>query len=441
MGVAFSKKAETPAERRAREQLRHKKQLERYGVLMPPAFGVGRVPLTVSSLDRLSSMSDPSEWEYLHETDTSYRILQDHMMSGLWVSTQSAMGQVVRAALSLPNEDWQSGQGHIYGRQSGSQTVTEVRAGTDTAPSIASRLLVLPGCSVWGNINTTGRGWLGGQIDYTFQDKNGDKEGAVNYRYGPFVEEGSSNDVHVKAGTWLPCDVGALITKSKLSDLQNSVKNLYGYLSVDVLGATMAMEGKLPLATLKPQVSSYFTIDLSGDGPPLELTLEQTPASTTIVSLSQVLTFDRIQLNPMEDRAPSVRNTAGWTIRMEKQVNTGETDVQVGAAWQVNRGMALKAVIRPTQQDCLTAVLLKRWEQPRVTCSILHRHDWKSGRSSFLGFGIELETAGRTLLDTDHAQTASYPDAIGPTVNTATTPPTLVALPTDVLPPAPPAQY
>jgi hypothetical protein len=425
MGASFSKRAETPEERRKREQLRHKKQLERYGVMLPPAFGIGRVPLTVSSLDRLSSMSDPSEWDYLHETDTSFRILKDHMEAGLWVSTQSAVGQVVRAALSLPNQDWKSGQGHIYARRSGSKTVTEVRAGTDTLPSIASRLLLAPGCSVWGNMNSSGKGWLGGQIDYTFRDQNGDMDGTVNYRYGPFVEDGSSNDIHVKAGSWLPC---AISTKSKLADLQTGIKNLYGYVSVDVLGATMAVEGKLPLDTLTPKVSSYFTMDVSGDGPPLELTLEQTPAKTTVFSLSQVLTFDRYQLNPIEDRAPSIRNTAGWTLRMEKKMDTSDTDVQVGAAWQVNRGLAVKAVIRPTQQDIMTAVLLKRWDQPCVTCSVLHRHDWKSGQSHFMGFGVELETAGRTLLDTDHPQTASYPDAIGVPAEKKDAAPTLITL-------------
>jgi len=424
----MSKKPETLADRSRRLQERHKKQLERYGVLMPPAFGIGRVPLPVSSMDRLSSMSNPSEWEYLHETDTSYRILKDHLAPGLWVSTQSAVGQVVRAALSLPNDDWKSGQGHLYARKSGSRTVAEVRAGTETPLSLAGRLLLVPGCSVWGTVNNGGHGLLGAQGDYTFRDADGDCDGAVAYRHGPFVEEGSSNDIHVKAGTWLPFTVN---TASTLADLQKSVKSLYGYASIDIMGATMAMEGKLPLDTLQPKVSSYFSMDLSDDGPPLELSLEQTPEQSTIISLSQVLSFDRYQFNPMEDRARHVRNTAGWTIRMEKpSTGSKETDVQVGAAWQINRGLAVKAVVRPTQQDLVMAIVLKRWQQPKVTCSILHRHDWRTKRSHFVGFGVELETAGNVLFESDSDSAPVYPDATITHSTKEEPAPTLVGLPT-----------
>lgn len=427
MGASVSKRQETPGERRNRELERHKKQLERYGVLMPPAFGVGRVPLPVSSIDRLSSMSDPSEWEYLHETDTSYRILQDHMQAGLWVSTQTALGQVVRAALSLPRDDWKAGEGHLYARRSASRTVTEIRAGTEGVPSISSRLQLVPGCSLWGNVNSSGKGWLGAQVDYTLRAKNGEKEGAVYYRHGPFVEEGSVNDIHIKAGTWLPC---AVSPKSTLADIQKSISNLYGYASVDIMGATVAMEAKLPFDTLKPKIASYFSMDLSDDGPPLEISLERTPQQSTIISLSQVLTFDRYQLNPMEDRAPSVRNTAGWTIRMEKPPDPdADPDVQVGAAWQINRGVAIKAVVRPIQQDLLTAVLVKRWRHPRVTCSVLHRHCWKTGSSSFVGFGVELETSGpRSLFDTDASDATAYPDTNGGASAKKDEPPTKVTL-------------
>jgi hypothetical protein len=128
--------------------------------MLPPAFGIGRVPLTMSNMDRLSSMSDPSEWEYL----------------------------LARNRHVVPYSQKSHGS------------------------------------------------WLVGV------------------------------DIHVKAGSWLPC---AIRTKSKSSDLQSEVKNLYGYVSVDVLGATMAVEGKLPLDTLQPKVLSYFTMDVSGDGPPL----------------------------------------------------------------------------------------------------------------------------------------------------------------------------
>jgi hypothetical protein len=146
------------------------------------------------------------------------------------------------------------------------------------------------------------------------------------------------------------------------------------------------------------------------------------------LSVSQVLHLDRYQINPLEDRAPKIRNTLGWTIRLERvapassssflshdeaysATTTTTTDpappatttrLAVGGAWQINRAVAVKAVANP---DAFTAALiLRRWKEPRVTCSLLFRnqlsHDGFGSSSAsssswmprFAGIGLQVET-------------------------------------------------
>ena len=69
--------------------------------------------------------------------------------------------------------------------------------------------------------------------------------------------------------------------------------------------------------------------------------------------------------------------------------------LSLGAAWQLNRGLAVKAVLQPQDQCLLAAVILKRWKQPRVACSLLGSYDYSGngGRGlRFVGLGLELET-------------------------------------------------
>ena len=165
-----------------------------------------------------------------------------------------------------------------------------------------------------------------------------------------------------------------------------------------------------------PVWRSYFSANLNDvDQPPLQITLEHlhssdhTVGSSSILCLSQVLAFDRWQLNPMEDRSPKVRNTVAWTVRVEncdapttasswedrsahddESTPPRQNRMSLGAAWQINRGLAVKAVLE--EHGVLTgAVLLKRWKQPRLTCSLLGSFDRTRGLR-FLGVGLELET-------------------------------------------------
>ena len=141
--------------------------------------------------------------------------------------------------------------------------------------------------------------------------------------------------------------------------------------------------------------------------PPIWLTLkqtkirgQQTPQWT--LNLSQILTFDRTSLYILEDRAPNIRNHYGWSIQIENNNTNNDTTTttttttgipkwSIGGSIQLNRNVAAKLVME-NGTSVRTNLILKRWKQPRTTLSILNHMDMSTGRWSFLGCGIEIET-------------------------------------------------
>lgn len=133
------------------------------------------------------------------------------------------------------------------------------------------------------------------------------------------------------------------------------------------------------------------------------------------ISISQVFTFDRNQYNPIDQSIPKVRNTIAWTARLSstqyapittllsstndddlylndyssfdsstKNENNNNNnpsslnspyrrinEMSLGMAWQINRSVAFKCIICPQQNALTTAIILKRWKQPRITCSFI----------------------------------------------------------------------
>jgi hypothetical protein len=252
-------------------------------------------------------------------------------------------------------------------------------------------------------------------------------------------------------------------TITSLSRLGRAVDSVGAYAAADFLGSTAAfqVQGRLPSPDAGPsssmpqlQTRTYFSINLADDhhrskaagsgSPPLVVTLERSGGNDTgryyssdssgevvsSMSLSQVLHLDRYQVNPLEDRAPKIRNTLGWTIRLERVAaasapysssnsgpflshdeaysattvaTTTSTRLAVGGAWQINRAVAVKAVANP---DAFTAALiLRRWKEPRVTCSLLFRNQLNQDgfglsspssssawRPRFVGVGLQVET-------------------------------------------------
>jgi hypothetical protein len=153
-------------------------------------------------------------------------------------------------------------------------------------------------------------------------------------------------------------------------------------------------------------LSSFSSSSSSSSSyPPLWLTLKQ---STTrghssphyTLNLSQILSFDRKCWNILEDRAPMIRNHIGWTFQIQQQQqpekpsqHATSTFWSLAANWQINRHVAIKAVLDQNGNYLRTNMIFKTWQQPRMTLCILHGIDLTNGgKVGWLGCGWELET-------------------------------------------------
>jgi hypothetical protein len=233
-------------------------------------------------------------------------------------------------------------------------------------------------------------------------------------------------------------------------------------------GNTTTSTGLLHHNNQSYKTSSYFCTNINDEVTnlsPIQLTIQQQnqfgPDATirqSSIGVSQIITFQRYHFNIIDEyRAPYVHNTVAWTIQMESLSSSSESTsssfsfaedsdehnnnthrnkytkqcdiltnrmnrVSLGLAWQLNRNVALKAVLYPPTSTsssnsqvqgtepsndgitATTAILLKRWYYPRITCSILHKwtfHDPLQNRifptAQFAGIGIDIETG-----DDDH---------------------------------------
>jgi hypothetical protein len=294
----------------------------------------------------------------------------------------------------------------------------------------------------------------------TNHNNNNNKDETTNSTTAPRYEGLDTmcrSTINVKAGAWIPIDYGNIrnnivspssTTATRRKQNPNH-QQLHGYAAINMLGATAAVHGSWnrtnnnhnndhPMAWLlqTPHLHTYFSANLNDEHqPPLQITLERDNIQETAsIALSQVLAFDRWQFNILEDRAPKVRNTIAWTIRMEssssslqptlaedsgehhaqsssENPNNTNNRIYFGAAWQINRGLAIKAVVDPQQSRLTTAILCKRWKHPRITCSILSSIDPHHGISLFRGIGIELETTTIVSGSGDTDDDSHHPDA------------------------------
>jgi hypothetical protein len=377
---------------------RRRQQLEQFGVLVPPIFAVPcrNVPLSPSVYDRLhrtanlSSPNGASCLESLHQSDLSTRLLRDFMKPGVWIDA----GSQVRASLSPgTSKDDAAVHGRLQVQHSldtnnnnnnNNNNMLQLSGGTETFPTLRYRHSFGTWASLVTEANAQGQGWLGVNLFHTLRVAS--KETTTQTTTKDPLE------LSVQLGSWLASDRGKKQTQS-----HQFVKSMTGYAILDFLGATAAVEASLPLGPTR----SYLSVNLANDdddSPPLQLTLQQNSSNnTSSISLAQTLLLDRYQLNPLEDRAPHVRNSLAWAISMER-TQDHSAELAVAAAWQINRAVAVKAVCRPNQHLLTTAVLVKRWKQPRITCSVLHRYHWKDATAhasagiKFVGIGIELET-------------------------------------------------
>lgn len=494
MGASTSKprREENPEQRRQRE-------IQRYGVLIPPVFAVAtgsnsnknngdpsknsdqtiaqiqqqpnicRSNTPLSAHDRLPLSL--SLVDYLSVTHFGHGLLHDFMTPGMWIlagGVDANRTAITTVRASLPLTPGGGGQMSFASSPTSANSRIELCAGTEGPMHLFATHQLFPKGFIFANTNSSGTGYIGGQIGISMDRTKPIVEPDENY-LGPCLTEEqdqgpSNNAIYVQLGSWIPLqwNSGSKATrstqmqqqppkqqqdsfaKSTLPDwMKQSPQHVHGYISVDMLGSTTALETRLNTDSLETEVSKYFSIRLDGpsaggggddrggfdhnnmsnsssSSPPLWLTMTSN-SDSSVINISQLLSFDRINLNPLDMRAPKVRNAFGWAVQVEKpspnsrsEYDSTPSQVSVAAAWQYNRNLAFKLIGTTSETTspgssagdtsinrnytCTLGVLLKRWKQPRITCSLLGRYDFKTQKSSFVGIGLELETDASTLM-------------------------------------------
>jgi len=393
-------------------------------ILIPPSFGVGpsdKMPLTLQMEQELHSTFQPDFFRNVQVTDPSYRLLTDHMQPGLWIQSKTSKSKV-SASLQFSKDDNDDDSalagGTILGERSLSDAISaQIRGGTQMGPCLSADIKVLPGFSLRAAANTAGKAWVSGIGSYNI----------------PTVRRRQQRmPLSLVGATWLPLDLDNTATTTTKALLSDKIPQIHAFGAVRVAGMTAAVQSQCSTETWELQNNQlYWTLNFTDDerGPPLQISLQQQDKNVQTLALSQTVSFDRYQLNPVEDRADYVRNTAGWTVQLQSRPSsptnaeaTAEAQsvatATMAGAWQVNRAVALKAIVQPQQHSIDLAVILKRWRHPRITCSILTRHNWSNHTTRFLGLGLELETgsiAGTQLkassADAPHYQDDPVPNA------------------------------
>jgi hypothetical protein len=269
--------------------------------------------------------------------------------------------------------------------------------------------------AIRGQVNTQQKGWVESRVKSSFDNL----------------------DMLVSISSSIP----TLNDKTTKDDLMDQVlKSVHMEAAAEYKDSLIAVEGnfeqnQLPTLTgsmvslnlnSQHQATDYDNRSIDGDVegrvPPLWLTLKQLKPvgqDTTkwTLNLSQILTFDRYVWNVMEERAPKVRQILGWSLQMDTTTSTDEkmpeTKWSIGTTWQSNRGLAFKGVMTTSNMSPLTlqyGIIMKRWMQPRATLSILSQFEFATKKSSFLGFGLELEASPFTL----NSATPAYPNSPSP---------------------------
>jgi len=172
-------------------------------------------------------------------------------------------------------------------------------------------------------------------------------------------------------------------------NINNMVPNgeLSCMLSMDLRGSTNNSSSSVPPITLNLQNHIQY------HATPTNTTTNNNSSSSSSgevsASISQVVPFDRLVQNPLDDSGcPRIRNTIAWAVEMKKRYTTTNTNtndssasnasndtntkslLSAGVSWQVNRGLAYKLTITP-DNVLRGAMILRRWAHPMITCSLL----------------------------------------------------------------------
>eukprot|EP00934_Nitzschia_sp_Nitz4_P001397 Nitzschia sp. Nitz4//scaffold100_size80364//24944//26332//NITZ4_005339-RA/size80364-processed-gene-0.47-mRNA-1//-1//CDS//3329532079//1397//frame0 len=422
MGNVF-KKPESPEERQKRLQ-------KIYGVLMPPNFVTGDIR-SISSLAAVQTAqcSSPSIVEYLWTTNPGNRLLQEYMQPGVYMNIPTTSGGNVMVDLksfqagdpqnssleanrvdsnpALTHED----QSTLWAGQSMHPFKFQVLIPTQKKPS----LKVAVGGKNLGmtcSVSNDAQGWLEAKYKTQYTSP---QLGTAEFLFSSWATLGNMKDTyHMLAD---PSKKGVSVNSSKPS------LNLQA--AVDYQESIVALQTQVPISDdiletmKKPIFETLVSINLNHQGgnkvanvdsdappppppPSLWLTIKQKPYSYWILNLSQILTFDRMVVNLLEERAPRIRQTLGWVVQVEKDTSKAAVGAaapstwSAGATFQWNRALASKATLI-NGHTLKYGLIMKHWDQPRITLSLINSFHFPTAKHSFVGFGLELETSPVSL--------------------------------------------
>lgn len=372
------------------------------------------------------------------------------MNSGLWVLSATTPSQTsVLASFCVPlfsNGGGGGGGGMLSASQKYNHGQVDIITYTSAPTMMASaQYTPMPGWSLYGTVSASGLGWLGWNAmpsDWSLPHKQQQQQSsslpssssqATNHGNNSNSFVSMEPNITASKRSIQKLQIGSSVqlhsSPCTIPNLSNiAIQHVRGYASMDVAGCTLAMEATVPsqrtvLAWEGPQIAYHISCDLSNtssrgngnsteeqqkQGPPLIVSMQHSP-TRSCMNLSQVLTFDRYGLNMFETRCPNVRNTLSWTVQMTKESSSDVAQLTAGFAWQWNRAVCVKMVVNPVDNNSggdggggiTAAVLLKRWEQPRVLCSLLARITSPGAKPSF-GLGLELETGPSSSSQQDY---------------------------------------
>lgn len=365
---------------------------------MPPLFAVPTIdstePLSPSVFHRVSLTSGmkedgkgPSFLEYLHQSDPSVRLVNDYMNPGFWLHASPLQGSSsqVRGAFPPPpispvnisSSNPSGGLFFDYNLGLTGNHVIHLAVRTESAPSIRYHGSLGRHLSLVTEANSGGKSWIGANVFHKLS-------------YAP------SKELSLQCGSWIGKTGNSSEDSLPAFPRAGSV-----YAAMEGLGATVAFETSLADFSTRSYASLNLAEEEEDSGsqkqPPLLIAAERWDEKVAL-SLTQMFSFDRYHFNPLEERAPFVRNSVAWTIRMERILQLQPdsaipgTDLSAALAWQVNRTIAVKTVVHPQDRTMTSSIMFKRWREPRVLCSLLHRYNWSTGKHAFLGIGLEYET-------------------------------------------------
>lgn len=400
---------------------RQEEARKKFGVLIPPSFIVvdpstdSTATLPISCQTRLKSLKAPNVLNDLWTMNQGRQLLETYMTPGATLSVPTATEGQILVALNTTEQDNSS---FLWAEQPLSdETKVELLVPTVDSPNFHMRYKkTLNDHTFWavrGQVSTQAKGWVESRVKSTFDDL--DMLVSVSCSL-PTPDDKTTKD-----------DIMDQVLKSvqlqAAAEYEDSLIAVQGVLDQNQLPT---LTGSMVSLNLNHQASEGHRTSIDGDVdgrvPPLWLTLKQLKPQgedTTkwTLNLSQILTFDRYVWNVMEERAPKVRQILGWSLQMDTtsstKESTPETKWSVGTTWQVNRGLAFKSVMTTSNTSPLAinyGVIMKRWMQPRATLSILGQFEFATKKSSFLGFGLELEASPFTL----NSATPAYPKSPSP---------------------------